>query len=136
MRGAGDAYLRLWPRDPEIRCHGELCSTANRVSVERHDYRNRQLHHPLVKLVQEIAHPRTFRVFEAGIRAGAERSGGGRAQNDGPRINTIESFEQSVHEWGVEGVQLIRSVEPETQNVPLRPVGQQLLCTVHPVMRS
>src|SRR5918998_171224 len=136
MCGSGDAYLRLRSRDPEIPCNGELRSSADRVSVERYDYRYLQLHHHFVKLVQEVAHPRPFRVFEAGVRAGAERSWGGGAQNDGPRINIIESFEQSVHEWGVEGVQLFRPVEPETQNVPLRSVGQQHFCTVHRVMPS
>jgi 4-aminobutyrate aminotransferase-like enzyme len=77
-------------RNPEIAGYSELRSPADRVTVDRHDYRYRQLDHLLVELVQQVAHPSPFLVFEVQVRAGAERLRCGRSDDDDTCVHLVE----------------------------------------------
>jgi hypothetical protein len=74
------------------------------VPAESHDYRDRQLDHLLVELVQQVANPRPFLVFEVQIRAGAERFRCGRAEDDDTRVHLVEGRKEGVHEGHVDSV--------------------------------
>src|ERR687898_952239 len=136
VSGSGDAQYREWARDPQVSGDGELRPSTDRVSIYRRDYGDREPHHLLVERVQQVTHPRSLGVFEVEVRAGAERSRGGRIEDYGPGIDAIEGCVQGLDEGCVDSVQPIRPVQTEAKNVFRRPVDQQLPRLVHQVIGS